>query len=38
MFEPEYTPPADAVLLTFTTDVESSSGTRFLVHAYLERD
>ena len=38
MFEPEYTPPADAVLLTFTTDVESSSGTRFLVHAYLEQD
>ena len=36
MFVADYVPNSDSVILTFSTDVESANGTRFLVHAYLE--
>ncbi len=36
MFDSEYVPTSDCVILTFSIDVESSNGNRMLIHAFYE--
>ncbi len=36
MFESEYVPTSDSVILTFSFDVESAKGKRMLVHAFYD--